>query len=185
MKILKEIRESPFKYPVKKYYLGKIKYGTPYFMPYNFDSTIISIRKLIPKTLFEREEYSKRYPYLKVKNNNIFKNLPMVKRNRYKIIKFLKNYYFISIGYPFSIKTNELGWKDKWNSPRHEWNPAFYIFFFKWQFHICWESPDRQELYYEQILWWLKYCDKDIIKAENTWGWTSEGISTWNNNYLK
>ena len=31
--------------PVKKYYLGKIVYGTPYFQPWYFNSTILTIRK--------------------------------------------------------------------------------------------------------------------------------------------
>ena len=44
--ILKEI-EGVFIPPVKKYYLGWIKHGTPYFWPRGFNSTIFSFRKLI------------------------------------------------------------------------------------------------------------------------------------------
>ena len=42
----------------------------------------------------------------------------------------------------------------------------------------------ENEQYYEQILWYLYYSDKDIIKAEKTWGWETAGKSTWNNDYL-
>lgn len=40
-----------FKLPVKRYYLGKITHGCPYFSPWWFNSTIITIRKERPQYL--------------------------------------------------------------------------------------------------------------------------------------
>ncbi len=122
-----------FVQPKKIYYLGKIIYGTPYFTPWNFNSSIFTIRKERPK--FLRCKYFKLFGYE------------------------------ISYGWPVYIYWGGLGWKDKWNSPRFEWSPAFYIFFFGYQFTI--------------------HCDKDLDKAKKKWGWEdNNGNSTWDNKYL-
>ena len=95
--------------------------------------------------------------------------------------------YYISYGWPIKIGKVRLGWKDKWNSPRFEWSPMFYIFFFKWQFCIHWISPNEDEdKYWEMILWYLYYSDKDIKKAEETWGWidSKTKLSTWDKKNL-
>lgn len=34
-------------------------------------------------------------------------------------------------------------------------------------------------------LWWKYYSDEDIVKAEKTWPWSSEGKSTWDRSMLK
>ena len=154
MEIFKEIK-GIFIPPIKKYYLGRIYYGTPYFYPWNFNSTILTIRKKRPQ--FLRCKYFKLFGYE------------------------------ISYGFPIYIYWNKLGWKDKYNSPRFEWPPAFYIFFFKWQFTIHWISPNYDnDKYYEMILWWKYYSDKNIKKAEENWGWqdaiTKE--STWDDSLL-
>ena len=176
--------------PKKSYYLGKLRYGCPYFYPRNFVSSIIFIRKLKFKTNEQIEQYEKNYAHL-IKytsdSNYRFSNLPMVRKSYNKIFKIFNIYWYIEIGYPIKIYWNELGWKDKWNSPRYEWSPAFYIFFFKWQFCIWWESPIKySDKYYEQILWYLYYVDKDIVKAKETWPWQDgiTKISTWNDKYL-
>lgn len=62
--------------PVKKYYLGKLVYGTPYFWPMNFNKNIISIRKLIPKTQQELEKEILDHPYF-------------YKRDKFKIYPWL------------------------------------------------------------------------------------------------
>ena len=189
MKILEKIKNSPFLPPIKKYYFGKIVHGTPYFMPMGFHKNIISFRKLIPKTQEELEKHIKDYPHYR--NRDKFKNLPMVRRSKNWTLNLFKNWYYIEIGYPWAIKSNDLGWKDKWNSPRFEWSPAFYIFFFHWQFCIWWVAPKVEgkfeDHYWEQVLWWIYYSDKDIVKAESTWGWVKSGTkeSTWSNKYLK
>jgi hypothetical protein len=154
MKILNEIK-GVFKLPKKNYYVGKLFYGAPYYYPWNFNKTILTVRKNRPK--FLRCNYFKLFGYE------------------------------ISYGWPINIGWYSLGWKDKFNSPRVEWPPAFYIFFFNWQFVIHWGSPDgNNDQYYEQILWWLKYSNKDIVKAKESWCWVDSDTkkSTWNDNYL-
>ena len=54
--IVEDIKKSPFLNLETKYYLGKIVYHTPYFLPTNFHPTIISFRKL---RLRAEEDYQK------------------------------------------------------------------------------------------------------------------------------
>ncbi len=150
---LKEIK-GVFVLPKKKYYLGKIIFGTPYLTPRKFNKNFISIKKLKPK-------------YDRNPNFDLFG-------------------YHISYGFPIYYTKGKLGWKDKFNSPRFEWCPSFYLFFFKWQLVISLHAPDyNDDKYYEMILWYLEYCDKDIKKAKETWGWIdSDGKSTWEDKYM-
>lgn len=163
---IKEIK-GVFVAPQKSYYLGKIKYATPHFHPRKFNKTVFSISKTLLK-------YKQGMP------------IPVIKGKRYNRNPSFDIFgYNISYGLPIWIHYNDLGWKDKFNSPRFEFSPMFVIYFFNWQFCIWWNSPDRNnDLYYEMILWWLNYSDKNIDKAEKTWGWTSSGKSTWNEKYL-
>ncbi len=95
--------------------------------------------------------------------------------------------YEISYGWPIYVTWYGLGYKTKYDFPRFEWSPSFQIYFFKWQFCIFWNAPDdNNDLYYEMILWYLKYSNKDIDKAEYTWKWfeTDSLKSTWNDKYL-
>lgn len=185
--LLKEIK-GVFKPPKKRYYFGKLAYGTPYFYPINFSSTIIEIRKLKlrPKEEYiERTEASPNRPWRDAHNK--FSNLPMVQRNKHWIKNILGNYYWIEVGWPIMIHQVQLGWKWKFDFIRFEWSPSFQIYFFKWQFCVIWEAPDGDnDTYYEQILWWLKSAKKDIVEARKTWGWTNYETkeSTWKNDYL-
>lgn len=155
LQVFKEIK-GVFKPPKRSYYLGRISCGTPYFYPWNFNKTILTIRK------------GDKPQFLRCKHFKLFG-------------------YSISYGWPIYITWYGLGWKDKYDTPRFEWQPSFQIYFFLWQFCIHWNSPvgDNDE-YYEHILWYLYYADKDINKARDTWGWKYADtlISTWNNNYL-
>ena len=188
MKILKEVKNSPFKPLIKKYYLGKIVHGAPYFSPRGFHRTIISIRKLKLRAKKDLEDRNKRFPHLKETKVTKFSNLPMVRRSKNWIIKFFGNYYYVEIGFPIMYHINDLGWKDKYNSPRFEWSPAFHIFLFKWQFCVWWKSPNNNEdNYWEMFLFWKYYCKEDIKEAEKEWGWAnfSTGKSTWDKDNLK
>lgn len=107
----------------------------------------------------------------------------------------VKHYYFTfrRRGCPYfmpdsliSVRNVEIGWKDKFGSPRHEWPPQFHIYFFGLQFSIYWYAPfGDDDQYYEQILWWMHYADKDINKARKTWPWTDmkTNKSTWDKSY--
>jgi len=187
---IKEIKreiKGVFKQPVRKYYLGKIRYGTPYFNPINFESWILSFRILREKSPEDRNKYALKYPHLKNMDVNKFSNLPMVRRNKDFIFKLFGKHIFLSIGYPIAIKWVQLGWKWKYDDVRYEWNPMFQIYFFNWQFVISWLAPDGDnDRYYEMILRYLKKCDKDIKKTEETWGWVDYKTkkSTWKKEYL-
>jgi len=188
MKSIKQLINNQFIPPKKVYYFGKLSYGTPYFYPWSFNSTIIGVRKLALKTDEEANAYTKQYPWNKDKLEAKFNKVPMVRRTKYWIKKIFGNYYLIDIGWPIMIKSVKLGWKDKWNFPRHEWSPAFQILFFKWQFCIFWKAPfDDDDKYWEMILWYANYCDYDIVKAKETWGWIDYETqqSTWNDKYVK
>jgi hypothetical protein len=153
-KIFRETR-GVFKPPKKRYYFGRIAHGSPHYYPWNFNRTILTIRKHRPK-------------YLRCKYFKLFG-------------------YEISYGWPIVILKLDLGWKDKYDSPRMEWVPFFHIHFFNWQFSVFWNAPyGDSDKYYEMMLWYWKYCDKDIKKAEETWGWTDyyTKLSTWDNGYL-
>jgi hypothetical protein len=193
LKELKKDIAGVFKPPVKKYYFGKLLHGAPYFFPINFNKNIISFRKIIKKT--EEELNELQFHHMRKSEYYQYKNLPMVRRSKDWIFKLFGNYYWLEIGFPISIYYHGLGWKDKFESPRHEWNPAFYIFFFRWQFCIWWVAPPLEkpikgyrdnDTYYEMILWYSRYCDKDIEKARSTWSWV-DGVtkkSTWIDEYL-
>lgn len=184
IKLFKEIK-GVFKPPVRKYYIGKIVHYCPYFLPTNVCTTIIRFRKLKLRDQVEYEEAIKESPWLK--ESKRFTNMPMVRRAKDWVFKVFGNWYWLQWGWPMYIFWHNLGWKDKYDTPRFEWAPAFYVFFFKWQFCIHWLAPDgNNDKYYEMILWWKNYCNKDIKKAEKSWGWTDMKTkqSTWNKNYL-
>jgi len=177
-----------FKQPKKRFYFGKIIYGTPYFNPLNFNSSIINIRKLKRRTPIEVSQYTEGKPWLENEPDTIFKNLPMVRRSKYWIVKLFGNDYYVKIGWPISVGYVSLRWKDKYGTPRFEREPMFYIFLFSYQFCIFWGSPigEFSDKYYEQILWWKNYSDKDIDKARKSWGWVDGDtkVSTWSDKFL-
>ena len=193
--LIKDI-EGVFKLPVKKTYFGKIKYYTPYFEPRGFCNSIIKVRKLIPLSEEElAKNAEKGYGWAKKK----YSNMPMARRSKNWTISLFGNDYYIRVGTPFKIARVHLGWKDKWHSPRFEWGPSFQFWMFNWQYAVTWSAPKVknhinkdivwQDDYWEQVLRYLHYSDKDIRVAEETWGWTTkteEGdkVSTWNKNYL-
>lgn len=112
------------------------------------------------------------------------KEPPKFRRTKYyKVLNF-----YIGIGWPVMICKSELGWKDKYNTPRFEWCPFWYLYIFNYQFCIWWIHPvgDHPDRYWEQIIWYIIYSGKDIDEARNTWGWRdSEGNSTWDETFLE
>jgi hypothetical protein len=156
--------------PKKRYYLGKIKYGTPYFYPIGFNKNIITIKKF--KASITEKELKKQVP---------------VRRCKHWVIRIFNKTYYIEIGSPIKIHRNGIGWKDKFGTPRFEWCPSFKIFFFKWQFCIIWTAPDNEnDDYYEMKLWIENYNNSDIEKAKKTWPWVNMETkkSTWNEKYI-
>lgn len=195
-KEIKKQIKGTFVLPKKKYYFGKVNFGCPYFYPRNYCSKIIIIRRLILKSKEDYNEFKKRYPHLSNGERCKFVNFPMVTTYKHFIKKFFGRYYLIQLGLPVSIRKIELGWKDKFGSPRYEWSPQFHIYFFGFQFVIWWNAPDGDnDTYYEMILHYLYYTElptvphtliKDIVEAEKQWRWQDATTkeSTWNNKYL-
>jgi hypothetical protein len=179
---LKEIKKKikgVFKQPVKKYYLGKRKYGTPYYWPWGHVAFFITLRRLKLKN---------DTPYIKGDRKS-FSNFPTYARIKYKIVKFFGTHWYIGYGWPIKVVSYGLGWKDKFDTPRFEWSPAFHIFFFCWQFRIVWASPcsDKYEdNYWEQVLWFINYSDCNLQKAKETWPWcnTNTGESSWTDSFI-
>lgn len=155
IKDIKSDINDVFKLPIKKFYFGLNRYGTPYYGPWNYNPTILTIRKHRPQFL---------------------------RCNWFKMLGYEINY-----GWPIMIVNYELGYKDKFNSPRFEWSPCFQIHFFGLQFCRWYISPvNDEDGYWEQVLWYLHYSDKDIEKAEKTWGWVdfTTKKSTWKKEFL-
>ncbi len=162
LKDIKKNIKGVFKLPKKRYYFGKVYFGAPYFFPWGYCSSIINIRK-------------DKYLYVPSKHFKLFG-------------------YYIYYGSPIVYRKLNLGWKDKFGTPRHEWDPGFYLYFFNLQFCIWWSSPYLEtdvvscenEKYWEMVLWYLHYSDKDIKKAEKTWAWIGYETkkSTWDNKVL-
>lgn len=69
-------------------------------------------------------------------------------------------------------------WKDKFDTPRIDYCPYFTI---QWLWVGVYMQIGEDE-WWEQWLWYKKYSDGDLEKAEKTWPWTSmtNNKSTWN-----
>jgi hypothetical protein len=73
------------------------------------------------------------------------------------------------------INSFDLMWKDKWNSPRHEYNPRMFFSLFNFiHLYVEWTSGSDSvddTAYWEAILDWV-YYGKDLQEACTT-GWTN------------
>ena len=93
----------------------------------------------------------------------------------------------IAYGWPIKFVSYDLGWKDKFDSPRYEWSPCTQIVFFGLQWCMWHVAPiEDDDRYWEMVCRYLFYDDKDIKKAEENWGWVevSTKKSTWNKDAL-
>ena len=91
-----------------------------------------------------------------------------------KSYNYYLNYKFRFLPY---FRTQELRWKDKWNSPRCEIVPSFT---FEWLWFGLYISNGTDD-WWEQKLWLTEYCNNDLQKAKETWGWIDYDTkeSTW------
>jgi len=102
----------------------------------------------------------------------------------YKSKCFIKIYHY------------DLYWKDKYDTPRFEFAPAFNLILFgNWQLFIWLSNPIGNNMldddYWEQMLWYLYYYKNyerncpDIVEAECQWEWTDQNNkSTWKSEFL-
>ena len=91
------------------------------------------------------------------------------------------------------IMSVDVGWKDKFDSPRYEYPPAIWIHLFKWNFIWYW-SIEKNDQYWEQALWYLYYSGTisqglgkvpNIDIARKNWPWQDmKGNSTWKDKFL-
>lgn len=176
IKEIKKAIDGVFLPPKRRIYIGNLYYGTPYYYPIGFNPNIIRIKRI-----YKRDNPESNKP------RDLYRNLPMVRRCKYWIKTIFGKTYYIEIGFPISIKTIELGWKEKYGDPRFEWCPSFQINFFHLQLHIYWTAPIINEacnndLYYEMILTYIKHKSD----AEANWGWIDYNTkrSTWCKDYI-
>ena len=133
---------SPFKFPKIKFYLGKVKYGTPFMLP----------RKAVNFTM--EESKLKAEEWIADKNSRHFgKDLKTVAEKHNK--GYLK---FVDKKVSFDIV--RLGWKYKFNSIRFEWNPMFSFVFFGLQFCIF-IVPKNDSSYWESWIYYNEHTDKN------------------------
>ena len=142
------IYNSPFKPIIPKLYIGKVAIGTPYFFPRVWVKATPERAHKATKQHIEREEaYNKLNPKYarKIKPyNEIFED----KMNgSYPVPK--------KIGFNFV----PLGWKTKYDSYRHEWNPMWSFVFFKWQIALMF-TPKHDMHYWECWLYYTRETDK-------------------------
>jgi hypothetical protein len=137
--------------------------------------------------------------------NLIFLENPFRTYNKIKkYFKSLKGFFYFGKSYnvplfhwnsSYLIWSNDVCWKDKYDTPRFEESPCFLINLFGYTFGYIWKFNEEDE-YWEQALWYLYYYNTysqglldspDIKKAEENWPWVDyeNHKSTWNNNYLR
>ena len=66
--------------------------------------------------------------------------------------------------FPIHIMSWDIGWKDKWHTPRYE-NPGYFVIYFGRNFHTCWQFS--MVIKAPEV-----YCDNDctrIDQEENYW----------------
>jgi len=146
---------SPFKAPKLKWYYGKIALGVPYFFPRKWvKATPERAHQATLDCIKSTEEFNKRNPkYTRSIRpyDEIFANKM---NSSYAVPK--------KIGFDFL----PLGWKTKWDSYRHEWNPMISFVFFKWQIALMF-IPEHDMQYWES---WLYY-------TRETKGTTAERVA--------
>jgi hypothetical protein len=164
-----KVLNSPFVGLKLKWYFGKIKHGTPYFLP----------RKWVKMTKIDCE---------KLLENDIKKCLPKYVEGR--TWEYYKNYKKpIPIKY-FGWNSCTLGWKTKWDNYRFEWAPCYSLVVFGKQLFVCVlpkidkqvsDSQIRQNCYWETWLTYNYRTDKSKSKKERLQEVIKQYSCTWGN----
>lgn len=135
---------SPFKPFRLKFYFGKIKIGTPYFLPRKW---VKATPELAHKATLEYIEKEQKWNELNPKHA--------------RKIKSYEEIYKDKMGYSYAIPKKigfdfvRLGWKTKWREDdyRFEWAPLLSFVFFGYQIAIIVKAPESHH-YWEA---WLYY----------------------------
>jgi len=133
---------SPFKFFLPKLYVGKTKIGVPYFLPRKFiKATPELAHKAALEFIKETESFNERNPDYKRRVRD-YQDVYQEK---------LKCSYPIPLKIGFS--SCSLGWKTKYDSYRHEWNPVWSFVCFGYQIALIFR-PEHDMHYWEC---WLAY----------------------------
>jgi len=144
---------SPFKPPKIKFYCGKIAIGTPYFYPRRWvKGTPELIHEAVIKHIKNEESFNERNPDSARTIKSYDELYEQKKSYSYAVPK--------KIGFDFV----SLGWKTKYDSYRHEWNPLISFVFFKWQIVVM-MIPEHDSHYWES---WLYYTRETKHIAKTT-----------------
>jgi len=158
---------SPFKPPKLKWYCGKIAIGTPYFFP----------RKWVKATPERAHQATLEH----IKNTEEFnKRNPEYARNikPYDEIFADKMKYSYAVPKKIGFDIVRLGWKTKYDSYRHEWNPIISFVFFKWQIALMF-IPEHDMHYWEAWLYYTRETDKSAPIADRIAQCRKEAPQTW------
>jgi hypothetical protein len=168
---------SPFKPPKPKLYIGKVSIGTPYFLPRKWvKATPERAHQATLEYIKSTEEFNKRNPQY-TRSIRPYDEIFASKMNySYAVPK--------KIGFDFV----PLGWKTKWDSYRHEWNPMISFVFFKWQIALMF-IPEHDMQYWESWLYYTRetkgttaeriaQCRKEAPQTWSTCEWGKEKVTT-------
>ncbi len=148
---------SPFKFIRPKFYIGKIRYGTPIFYPRRWiKATPELVHKAVLAEIKREESFNKLNP------------------NHARKIKSYKEIYQQKLNHSFAVPKKigfdfiDLGWKTKWEADdyRHEWNPLWSFVFFKWQIAIKFIPNVDNSHYWECWLYYSRNTNKNKTTKE-------------------
>jgi len=159
------VYNSPFKAPKLKWYCGKIAIGTPYFFPRKWvKATPERAHQATLEHIKSTEEFNERNPQYTRRIKPYDEIFADKIKCSYAVPK--------KIGFDFV----SLGWKTKWDSYRHEWNPRISFVFFKWQI-VLMMVPDHDSHYWESWLYYRRETKGDT--AERIAQCRKEAPQTW------
>lgn len=158
---------SPFKPPRLRWYCGKIALGTPYFFPRKWvkATPALAIKSAVRNSR-EARQWNKNNPNYPRKQKS-FRELYEESLNRLHAVPK-------KIGFDFV----PLGWKTKYDSYRHEWNPMISFVFFKWQIAVTF-VPEHDMHYWESWLYYTRETDKSDCISNRLAQCKKEAPQTW------
>lgn len=139
---------SPFIRPKLKLYIGKVKHGTPYFLPRNW-------------VKFTREDALRKAT----------EDTENVRHINYGLnpIDLVDSYMGYTKAVPKKIGFDfvNLGWKTKWEDDdfRFEWSPIWSFVFFRWQICLFFVVPHMSNYWASWLYYELK-TDKSLSPRE-------------------
>lgn len=177
------ILNSPFKLPNISFYFGKIERGTPYFYPRRWVN--FTYKDALEKTF---EHFNK----LKKVHERIDREykLPTVEDYDKKVKEYMRSKKAVDKKWGVDLVAH--GWKTKFTSYRHEFNPMLSIVGFNRQFCIYVGLKGDglvNDCYWEAWLYYKYETDKTLSKEERlkqvfeqyscTWGNSNKGYTNY------